>query len=323
GFKGVCTVFVTACYSLGGTELVGVTGAESTNPRKHLPKAIKQVFWRIILFFLGSLTLISLLVNADDKRLLGSYSSDAKASPFVIAIRNGGIKGLPHVMNAVILVSVLSVGNSCVYGCSRTLASLAAQGLAPKCFNYVDRMGRPIVGMAANAVVGLLCYCVASKNQGTVFAWLMSLCGVSAILIWSSICLSHIRFRLAMKVQGRSTSELAFASHAGIYGSIFTLLMYVLVLSVQFWISLFPLGGSGADVTSFFQNYLGGVLVLVFIIGRKLWVRKFWEMIPLKDIDLDDGRSAVDIDLMQQEIREEKEMLRTRNFFYRTYRFWC
>ncbi|KAH3684628.1 hypothetical protein WICPIJ_004384 [Wickerhamomyces pijperi] len=323
GFKGVCTVFITAAYSLGGSELIGVTGAEAANPRKTLPSAIKQVFWRIMLFYLGSLTLISLLVSSEDKRLLGTSSADAEASPFVIAINNGGVKVLPSIMNAVILISVLSVGNSAVFGCSRTLASLAAQGLAPKCFNYIDRMGRPIYGIAANGVVGLLCYCVASKHESTVFAWLMSLCGLATVLTWFSICVSHIRFRLAMKVQGRSLDELAFKSQAGFWGSVFCSVILVLVLCLQFWVSLYPIGAEKPDVTNFFQNYLGAFILLGFYVARKLYVRKLWEFTPLNEIKLDAGRSAVDIDLMHQEIAEERALLASKGFLYRTYKFWC
>ena len=126
GAKGVITVFVNAAFAFAGTELCGLAAAETENPRKSLPKACKQVFWRITLFYVICLTLVGLLVPWNDERLLGSSSADASASPFVISIRNAGIKGLPSVMNVVIMIAVLSVGNSSVYGSSRTLAALAA-----------------------------------------------------------------------------------------------------------------------------------------------------------------------------------------------------
>jgi amino acid transporter len=88
GFKGLCSVFVTAAFSFAGTELVGLAAAEAKNPRKTLPTAIKQVFWRIALFYIVALTVVSLLVPYGDSRLLGTGSTDAKASPFVIAINN-------------------------------------------------------------------------------------------------------------------------------------------------------------------------------------------------------------------------------------------
>ena len=136
-------MFVNAAFAFAGTELCGLAAAETENPRKSLPKACKQVFWRITLFYVICLTLVGLLVPWNDERLLGSSSADASASPFVISIRNAGIKGLPSVMNVVIMIAVLSVGNSSVYGSSRTLAALAASNQAQKylvtLINKVDR----------------------------------------------------------------------------------------------------------------------------------------------------------------------------------------
>jgi amino acid transporter len=145
GFKGVCSVFVKAAIAFGGTELVGMAAAETDNPQKTIPRATKQVFWRITLFYLVSLTIIGGLVPYTSPRLLsGSSSYDASASPFVIAIEDAGIKVLPSIFNAVILSAVLSADNSAVYGASRTLCALAENGQAPKLFTYIDRKGRPL-----------------------------------------------------------------------------------------------------------------------------------------------------------------------------------
>ncbi|OWA55430.1 putative General amino-acid permease GAP1 [Hypsibius exemplaris] len=131
--RGFCAVFVTAAFAFGGAEMVGLAAAESAEPRKTLPKATKQVFWRITLFYLVTLLLIGFIVPYTDPRLLGaSATANVTASPFVIAIDNAGIKILPSIFNGVILVSVLSVGNSAVYGASRTLCALAQQGQAPQ-----------------------------------------------------------------------------------------------------------------------------------------------------------------------------------------------
>ena len=92
GFKGLCSVFTNAAFAFAGTELVGLAAAETANPRKSLPTAVKQVFWRITLFYLVSLTLVGLCVPYNDPRLLsGSSASDITASPFVIAINNAGM----------------------------------------------------------------------------------------------------------------------------------------------------------------------------------------------------------------------------------------
>lgn len=85
GFKGFCSVFVTASLAFSGTELVGLTAAETSQPRKSIPIAIKQVFWRITLFYLGSLTVIGLLVPYNEPRLLQAGPVNAAASPFVVS----------------------------------------------------------------------------------------------------------------------------------------------------------------------------------------------------------------------------------------------
>ncbi len=323
GFKGLCSVFVTGAFSFGGTEFVGLTAAEATNPRKSVPKASKQVFWRIALFYIISLLLVGLLVPYTDKKLVGGSSSyDAKASPFVIAIQRGGIKGLPSVINAVILVSVLSVGNSSIFGCSRTIVSMAEQGFAPQWLGYIDRKGRPLGAMAVTAAFGLLGFLSASKDYGKAFNWFMAISGLSTIFTWGSICACHILFRRAMKLQGRSTDELPFLSQTGIAGSYYGLIFNCLVLVAQFWIAAWPIGGKG-NAADFFSAYLTVPVVIVSYLGYMFYKRDFNFFVDLKKVDLDSGRKVVDLDLLKQEIREEKEYIRSKPWWFRVYNVWC
>ncbi len=298
GFKGLCSVLVTAAFSFGGTELVGLTAAEAANPRKSLPRAIKQVFWRILLFYMVSLTIVSLLVPYGDDRLLGQSSDDAKASPFVIAINNAGISVLPSIMNVVILISVLSVGSSAIYGSSRTMAALAEQGQAPKILSYIDREGRPLLSIILAAVFGLLSYVVAGGQQtaNTALNWLYSLCGLSAIFTWGSICLAHIRFRSGWKKQGHTLDELAFKSQVGVIGSWIGFSLNVLVLVVQFWTAIWPIGYSNDtpdDIAqSFFLAYLAAPVVILFFLSYKIWFRtSFMRSI---NMDVATGRREID-----------------------------
>lgn len=322
GFKGVCAVFVTSAFSFAGTELVGLAAAETENPRKSLPSATKQVFWRIALFYIISLTLVGLLVPYNDPRLLGSSSADASASPFVLSIVNAGIKGLPSVMNVVIMIAVCSVANSSVYAASRTIASLADQGFAPRIFGYIDRAGRPLVGVGVSLLFGLLCYLVASDQEGEVFNWMLALSGLSSIFTWGSICACHLVFRAALKAQGRTTDELSFTAQGGIYGSMFGVLMNCLILMAQFWVALFPIGEL-ASAKSFFEVFLCVPILIVFYFGYFVWKRNFVFFVPLKDIDIDTGRREVDLELLKQEIAEEKAYIASKPFYYRVYRFWC
>lgn len=316
-------MFVTAAFAFGGTELVGLAAAESKNPRKALPKATKQVFWRITLFYVICLTLVGLLVPYNDPRLLsGSSSVDASASPFVIAIKNGGIKGLPSVMNVVIMISVLSVGNSSVYASSRTLAALAAAGQAPKFLNYIDRAGRPIFGIMVQFLWGLLAFVCASGKEGVMFNWLLALSGLSSLFTWGSINLCHIRFRHALKVKGRDTSELSFSAQTGVYGSYYAVFIVSLVLIAQFWIALFPLGAS-PDAETFFMSYLGFPVIIAFYIAHKIFTRNWKLYIKADDIDIDTGRRELDLDVLKQEIEEERKDIASKPLPYRLWAFWC
>jgi amino acid transporter len=347
GFKGLCSVFITAAFAFSGTELVGLAAAETQNPRIELPKAIKQVFWRILLFYMVSLTIAGLLVPYDDPRLLGSSDTDANASPFVIAIRDGkwpldsynlsnnqktqlttpltaGIAGLPSVMNAVILIAVLSVGNSSIYASSRTLAALAEQGQAPKSFGYIDRSGRPLVSILVSSAFGLLCFVVAAGDnaQSEAFTWMLAISGLSLILAWLSVCLCHIRFRAAWKKQGRRLDELAFKSQTGVVGSYIGLIFNCLVLVAQFWIGAWPIGygemSAGEQVLNFFQAYLAAPIVILCYVGFKVW--KKTSIQRAATIDITTGTREIDLPRILEEERLERMSWPA---WKRWYRFFC
>ncbi|KAI9776356.1 MAG: glyceraldehyde-3-phosphate dehydrogenase 1 [Geoglossum umbratile] len=323
GFKGLCSVFVTAAFAFAGTELVGLAAAETANPRKSLPTAIKQVFWRITLFYIVSLLLVGLLVPYDEPRLLSAKSgADAKASPFVIAIRNAGITGLPSVMNAVIMIAVLSVGNSSIYGSSRTLAALAEQGQAPKILAYIDRKGRPMVGIAIASFIGLLAYLAASDKQTDAFTWMLALSGLSSIFTWGSICLAHIRFRKAWRVQERSLDELAFRSQPGIIGSWLGFGLNCLVLIAQFWTGFAPVDyaelSTAGRVSNFFEAYLAAPIVILCYVAYKIRYRT--PIMRSKDMDLHTGIRELNIDALLAEERAEKA---TWPAWKKAYKFFC
>ena len=326
GFKGLCSVFVTAAFAFGGTELVGLAAAETANPRKSLPTAVKQVFWRICLFYIVSLTLVGLLVPYNDPRLIGASSSDAKASPFVIAISNAGIKGLDSVMNVVIMIAVLSVGNSSVYGSSRTLAALAEQGQAPRILAYIDRQGRPLVAIGLASALGLLAFLAASKEENTAFIWMQALSGLSSIMTWGSICLAHIRFRRAWRLQGYTLQDLAFRSQPGVIGSWIGFLFNVLVLIAQFWTGFSPvtpfgsepITGAAALTGKFFEAYLCVPVVMLFYVVYKFWVGT--RVMRCKDMDLRTGRRELNLrELVAEEECERRGWPRWK----RWYKFLC
>ncbi|KAK7978482.1 Amino-acid permease inda1 [Apiospora saccharicola] len=296
GFRGWGSVFVTAAFAFSGTELVGLAAAEAQNPVASLPSAIKQVFWRVTIFYVLGLLFVGLLVDSRDPRLLGSANSyaDVTASPFVIVGKNAGLDGFDSFMNVIILVSVLSIGVSAVYGGSRTLTAMAQQGYAPRIFSYIDKSGRPLPSVAVIIIFGLLAYISEADKGKEVFDWLQALSGLAALFTWGSICYAHIRFRQAWKHNGHTLDEIPFKAIGGVYGSWLGLILILLVLVVQFYTAICPAGGGYNDAAGFFKAYLALPVLLVFWAGGFLWKRTGW--LKLSQIDVDSGRRVLDWD---------------------------
>ncbi|KAK1251991.1 hypothetical protein MKX07_007470 [Trichoderma sp. CBMAI-0711] len=315
GFRGFCSVFVTAAFSFTGTELVGLAAAESRNPVKSLPSSIKQVFWRITLFYVLGLFFVGLLIPADDERLLSSAAyTDVKASPFVLVGLYAGLRGFDHFMNAVILISVISIGVSSVYGGSRTLTAMAQQGYAPKFFTYIDRSGRCLPSTVVMLLTGPLAYINLSASGPTVFNWLQALSGLAVLFAWMAICLAHIRFRAAWAYHGHSVEEIPFRAIFGVAGSWMGLIICLIVFAAQFYTAIAPPGQHGLnDAEGFFQAYLALPIVLAFWLGGYIWKRTGW--LRLDQIDVDTGRRELDWD----EIRAYREFVASQPSWKRVY----
>ncbi|RYP22544.1 hypothetical protein DL765_001602 [Monosporascus sp. GIB2] len=295
GFRGFCSVFVTAAFSFSGTELVGLAAAEAANPVKALPSAIKQVFWRITLFYIVGLLFIGLLIPHNDPGLISEVSNDPSTSPFVLVGRYAGLDGFDHFMNIIILVSVVSIGVSGVYGGSRTLTALAQQGYAPKFFTYVDRSGRPLYSVLFCLGWSVLAYINLNPTGESIFGWLIALSALAALFTWGSICYAHIRFRAAWAYHGHTLDEIPFKAIFGVYGSWVGLILVILVLIAQFYVAICPPDQDGFnDVAGFFEQYLALPVVLVFWIIGYFWKRTGW--LKLSQIDVDTGRRELDWD---------------------------
>jgi amino acid transporter len=224
--------------------LVGLAAAETKNPRKSLPKAAKQVLWRVALFYIINLLIVGLNVPYTDSQLLGSGTAaaagvDTKASPFVLAIQNAGIKVLPSIINSVVLISSLSVANSCTYASTRTVQALAMDGSGPKFMAYVDKRGRPLGPVIVQMLFGFIAYIQFASSGLTVFNWLLSIGSLSATLMYFSINLAHVRFRQAFKIQGRSTDDIPWKSPLGTAGSIVGVVLAFICLAAVFYSSLY------------------------------------------------------------------------------------
>ena len=136
GIKSIFDIFLVAGFSFQGTELIGVAAGESENPEKTIPRAIKSIFWRILIFYLGTIIVLGAIIPFTQ--------AGVSESPFTMVFEKAGIAGAASLMNAVILTSVLSAGNSGMYASSRMLHSMAKDGLAPKLFAKTNKRGVPV-----------------------------------------------------------------------------------------------------------------------------------------------------------------------------------
>lgn len=308
GFKGFCSVFVTAAFSFAGTELVGLSAAESKTPTKSVPGAIKQVFWRITLFYVLGMLFIGLLIPSTDPSLISSSSyADVKASPFVLVGKYAGLVGFDHFMNFVILVSALSIGVSGVYGGSRTITALGQLGYAPKWFTYIDRSGRPLASVALVLLFGPIAYVSLAAEGSEVFDWLLATAGLATLFTWGSICIAHIRFRKAWAHHGHTLDEIPFRAAGGAYGSYLGLVLVVVVFAAQIFTAIAPpgVGSELNDAKGFFKSCLALPVIVCLWAGGFLWKRTSW--LKVEDMDVDSGRREFDWDY----IRAQKAEIQT------------
>lgn len=292
-FVGFWAVLIQASVSYQGAELVGVGAGEARDPRKTVPQAIRVTYWGIMFLFVATMLLISMLVPSSDPNLLND-SSNASASPLVIAAQRAGVKVLPDIINAVLLTAVLSAANSNVYSGSRVLLALAEEGQAPAIFKKTNRHGIPVMAVAGTAAFGLLGFLNLSSDGGKVFNWLLNISGVAGLTTWASTCLSHLAFMRALKAQGIPRSELPYVSRFQPYTAIYGLFFNVLITLTQGFTVFI-----NWNVSDFFAAYISLILFVVLWAGHKLWHRQPSVNPATADLvrgryDLNEERSAAD-----------------------------
>ena len=299
GIPTILSVFVVAGFSFQGTELIGITAGETKDPEKSLPKAIKQVFWRILLFYILSIFVIACIIPYTSPNLLGSEASDIAISPFTLVFKRAGLASAASVMNAVILTSVLSAANSGMYASTRMLFALGVDGDAPKMFSRVNSRGIPIFALLGTTLVGLFTF-LASIFGNQVYTFLVSASGLTGFIAWIGIAVSHYRFRRAFKAQGHDLSELKYKAKWFPFGPILALILCILVII-------------GQDIQSFkdFNWQAIGVSYMsvpLFIILYAYYKIKYkTKVIPLDEVDLTPHDISKEKMEMQEKIDESLE----------------
>ncbi|MET1181139.1 amino acid permease [Peribacillus simplex] len=279
GFMGVFIVFIAAGFSFQGTEIVGVAAGESEDPARNIPKAIKSVFWRILLFYVFAIFVIGLLIPYTNSSLQGD---NVMVSPFTLIFEKAGVAFAASLMNAVILTAVLSAGNSSLYASTRMLYSMAKDGQAPRIFAKLNKRGVPVAGMILTCSIGMLAFLASIFGDGKVYIWLMNAIGITGFIFWLGISISHYRFRKAFIAQGHSLEKLPYKALWFPIGPIFAILIGMIVILSQNIQAFFS---DQIDWGSVIAAYLGIPLFLGLWFGYKL-VRKT-KFVKIDEVEFD------------------------------------
>lgn len=282
GFFAIFGVFMAAGFSFQGTELIGVAAGESEDPARNVPKAVKQIFWRILIFYIISLFIVGALISYKDPLLLQSGIENIAVSPFTIVFERAGLAFAASVMNAIILTSVLSAGTSGMYASTRMLWVLAKEGKAPSWLKALNKRGIPVASLAVTAAIGMLAFLASLFGEGVVYTWLLNASGMSGFLAWIGIAISHYRFRRAFKAQNRSLDELPYRARWFPFGPILAFIICFIVMVGQGYAQFLEGSINWIGVVA---TYIGLPLFLLIYLGYK-WKHRT-RIIPLKECKLD------------------------------------
>lgn len=283
GINGFGKVLVLAAVMYSGTEAVAITGGESRNPKKDIPKALKQTFWRILIVYVGMVFFTGLIVPWNSEALLNASSKSA-SSPFTVALNTAGWSGAGHLINAIIIVTLLSSINSAIYIASRCIFAQAKVGRAPAFLAKTTSNGIPINAVVFTNLFGLISLLNISENAGNVFGYLLSISGSAAFIAWAFIGLTHARFRAAVDAQNMPVSSLPFKSWGYPYVPwiIFGANIFLVIIS-GYTTLLTPF-----DVKGFVFSYLVIPLFIILYVGWKVYHKTKW--VNPVEADITSGR---------------------------------
>ncbi|TKY88487.1 hypothetical protein EX895_002475 [Sporisorium graminicola] len=301
-FLAFWNVFVQSAFSFAGTEIIGVAVGEAENPRKNVPKAIKRVFWRILLFYVLGIFMVGLVVPYNDPRLLNG-GSDASASPFVLAISNAGIRVLPSFINGVLIVTTWSAANSDLYCSSRTIYALALEHKAPAFLRKCTKNGLPVWSLFVTSLFAPLAYMsCGAGGAAQAFEYLYAVSAISVIIAWVIILATYARFYQGLKFHEIPRSTLPYTAPFQPYLTYFGIFFLCLVLLF----SGFTVFLNGQwSTSSFVTTYICLPLFLVMWLGWKFYHKT--QFVSLSQMDFDTGRRQIDENEEAEKIKESQQ----------------
>ncbi|KAI1416490.1 amino acid permease/ SLC12A domain-containing protein [Hypoxylon sp. FL1857] len=283
GINGFGKTFVLAAVYYSGTEMLALTAAESRNPKKDLPKAIRQTFWRILVIFLGLVFFAGIIVPYNESSLLTATSKSAQ-SPWTVALVRAGWAGGGNLVNVVMITAQLSSVNSAIYVASRSLVALAVNGRAPTFFAQTTTNGVPVNAIVFSNALGLIALLNIAATPGKVFTYLISISGAATFVAWAFVGVTHLRLRGAWVRQGRSLDELPYKAFLYPYGAWFVVLLNLFLV----FISGYEVFVGGFAAVDFVFSYVVIAIFTVLYLGWKFV--KGTKVVSLAEADLVSGR---------------------------------
>lgn len=223
GLSGVGLSLVMVLFAYLGIELVGVTAGEAKNPEKTLPSAIDKVFWRILIFYVGSLFVIMSLYPWNQIGTIGS--------PFVLTFQKLGISAAAGIINFVVLTAALSSCNGGIFSTGRMLYNLSLQKKAPAMFAELSANRVPTKGILVSAVFLLIGVVLNYLVPAKVFTYVTSVATFGAIWVWAIILLVQRSYRESLNPQQRASLKYPMPHYPfGTWVSLAFLVMVVFVM---------------------------------------------------------------------------------------------
>ncbi|WMY96562.1 MAG: amino acid permease [Arsenophonus sp.] len=267
GFSSMIGIAMIVGFSFQGTELIGMAAGESKDPSKNIPKAVGQIFWRILLFYVFSILVMSLIIPYMDSRLLRNEIIGISISPFTLVFENAGLLSAAIIMNAVILTAILSAGNSGMYASTRMLYTLAKEGKAPKIFSKLSSKGIPLHALIANTFVSGLCFLSSMFGNQVVYLWLLNISGMTGFIAWIGIAITHYRFRKGYISQGEDLNKLPYRSKFFPFGPIFAFFLCLFIIFSQNYQAFLS---EKIDWYGIITTYIGIILFVIIWFSYKI-----------------------------------------------------
>ncbi|OQD71425.1 hypothetical protein PENPOL_c001G08299 [Penicillium polonicum] len=298
GFGGFANAALLAIWAIGDQVFIGVMGGEAESPRYSMAHSANLIPWRVAVFYLVSTVLVSIIVPSNDPRLLGG--SGVAASPFVIAVQDAGIKGVPDLINICMIIGVLAIALECIFLPSRILRTMALQKLLPAFIAKVDERGRPRWALTITALAAvLLTYMSLSAGGLEVLNWLIAITSASFFTNWAIIGFTSFRFRAAVKAQRSPIFDHQYGWKSNFWplAPVLVLVISTLLLICILYSSIKPLTG-GFTVYNFFSYTIGLFLIIFSTIAYKVVFRTPWR--DPATADLVTGHRALTTDEIRQ-----------------------